>query len=169
MLLRKMIQYLHNLISCIFPPTRLFAFKRSLFRLLGVSLENDVKIGDCIKLFLKGSLNIQRDVWVGRGCEFYIPRGAKMHIGNKVDIGPNVHFMCGSHEISNHSQRAGPGMVADLIIGNGVWIGGRSTILGGVVLGNGVVVAAGSLVLPGEYPDDVLLAGVPAEVKRSLK
>ena len=48
-------------------------------------------------------------------------------------------------------------------IGNNVWIGAKSTILDGSVIGNGTVVAAGAVVR-GQFPDNVVLAGVPAKI-----
>ena len=41
-------------------------------------------------------------------------------------------------------------------------------ILGGATIGSGCIVAAGALVLPAEYPANVLLAGAPATIKKRL-
>jgi carbonic anhydrase/acetyltransferase-like protein (isoleucine patch superfamily) len=41
-------------------------------------------------------------------------------------------------------------------------------ILAGAEIGAGSIVAAGAVVRAGTYPEDVLLAGVPATVKRVL-
>ena len=49
-------------------------------------------------------------------------------------------------------------------IGNNVWIGWNSTILKGVEIGDNSIVAAGSVVLAGNYPAGVLLAGNPAKI-----
>lgn len=51
-------------------------------------------------------------------------------------------------------------------IGDDVWIGAHVIILKGAHIGNGSVVAAGSVVCSGRYPDNALLAGNPARVRR---
>jgi len=52
-------------------------------------------------------------------------------------------------------------------VGDGCWIGARTVILGGVTIGAGSIVAAGSMVAY-DVPANVLVAGVPAKVKRVL-
>jgi virginiamycin A acetyltransferase len=51
--------------------------------------------------------------------------------------------------------------VSDVNIGNGVWIGDRTTILPGVTVGDGAVCAAGSVVTANVAPFSVV-GGVPA-------
>jgi len=55
----------------------------------------------------------------------------------------------------------------EIFLGENCWIGGGSVIRPGVTIGNRVVVAAGSVVVD-DVPDDVLVAGNPARVKRKL-
>lgn len=50
-------------------------------------------------------------------------------------------------------------------IGAGSWLGTGVTILPGTVLGRNVVVGAGSVVR-GEFPDNAVIAGVPAKIVR---
>jgi acyl-[acyl carrier protein]--UDP-N-acetylglucosamine O-acyltransferase len=50
-------------------------------------------------------------------------------------------------------------------IGNDVWIGFRSTVLGGALIGDGAVVAAGSVVFS-DVPPFAVVAGNPAQVLR---
>lgn len=58
-------------------------------------------------------------------------------------------------------------MHAPVKIGDNVWIGARAVILPGVTIGNNVVVAAGSVVTR-DVPDNVVVAGVPAILKKRL-
>jgi acetyltransferase-like isoleucine patch superfamily enzyme len=50
-----------------------------------------------------------------------------------------------------------------VIIGNDVFIGGRSIILKGVILGNGVIVGAGSIVTK-SFPEGSIISGNPAKL-----
>jgi maltose O-acetyltransferase len=73
----------------------------------------------------------------------------------------------GSHRFGSIKQAAGEGYSENIIIGDGVWIGFGVTILCGVTIGEGVVIAAGSVVT-NDIPSGVLIAGVPAVVKKVL-
>ena len=56
---------------------------------------------------------------------------------------------------------------APVVIGDNVWVGARAVILPGVKIGNNVVVAAGSVITK-DIPDNCLVAGVPAVVKKRI-
>lgn len=164
-----MLNHFINIVMVLIPSTRWFALKRFLFRLAKVRLGNDVFIGNNIKIYLQGDLKIANDVWLGRGAEFTVPSGASVIIGTSVDIAPNVKFLCGSHELGGSARRAGKGTAASIQVGSGCWIGGEVVILGGAIIGSGSVIGAGAVILPGSYPPDVLLAGVPARVVKSFR
>ena len=53
------------------------------------------------------------------------------------------------------------------MIGDDVWIGAHAVINPGVTLGNRVVVASGAVVTR-SFGDDVVVAGVPAEVIKKI-
>lgn len=92
--------------------------------------------------------------------------GGVIKIGARCDIAPRVVIHAGSHEIGNNYRRAGASYSGNIVIGDGTWIGTGSVILDGVRIGKGNLVAAGSVVVSGEYPDNCLLAGVPAQIKK---
>jgi acetyltransferase-like isoleucine patch superfamily enzyme len=53
-------------------------------------------------------------------------------------------------------------------IGNGVFIGNNSIIMPGVTIGDNVVIGAGSIVTK-DIPSDVVAAGIPARILRSIE
>ena len=163
-----MLSHCFNVLSPLLPATRLFGFKVFIYRLLGVNLGKNVKIGNSIRLNFQGKVNIGDNVWLGRSADFTVPAGSKVTIGNSCDIAPYVKFMCGTHLIGSNQRRAGLGIAKDILIGNGCWIGTCVTVLGGATVGDGTVIAACSLLLPRKYPPNVLLAGIPARVVRHL-
>ena len=57
-----------------------------------------------------------------------------------------------------HSSETRP-----VAIGNNCWIGAKATILDGTKIGDGCIVAAGAVV-KGEFPDNVIIGGVPAKI-----
>ena len=89
-------------------------------------------------------------------------------IGDNCDIAPEVTFQTGGHEIGSSDRRAGEGRIFEQSIGDGTWIGGRSTILGNTNIGKGCVVAGCACVV-NDVPDNVLVGGVPAKVIRTIE
>jgi acetyltransferase-like isoleucine patch superfamily enzyme len=94
--------------------------------------------------------------------------GGRIQIGARCDLAPRVIIHAGSHQIGTTSRRAGISYAGEIVVGDGTWIGTGAIILAGAKIGRGVIIAAGSVVTSGEYPDNSLLAGVPAQIKRQL-
>jgi len=57
--------------------------------------------------------------------------------------------------------------MAQIRIGNNVYIGQNAMIMPGVTIGNNVIIGAGAIVTH-DIPDDVVAVGVPATVKKSV-
>lgn len=109
-----------------------------------------------------------KDVFVNRKCQFHVGiKKAKILIGNSVWIGMDCCFVCPSHEIGDNKQRAGNRLYNDIVVGDGVWIGARATILAGVTIGSGSVIAAGSVITKSVPPNE-LWGGVPGKMIRKL-
>jgi acetyltransferase-like isoleucine patch superfamily enzyme len=89
-------------------------------------------------------------------------------IGNDVTITYGAIFQ-------NHDGGVGvlrnkyPGIdvIKPIKVGNNVFIGSRVTILPGIIIGNNVVIGSGSL-LTRDIPDNVVVAGVPARILKTL-
>jgi maltose O-acetyltransferase len=160
------------LIACllldILPPTRFFAAKRILLRLLGIVVGPRTRVCGRVKFYGAGKVVIGADCWIGIGTKFYTSVGADVIIGDRCDIAPEVAFMCGSHTMGNALRRAGTGRAGTIRVGEGCWLGIRATLLGGTEVGKSCVVGASSLLLEKSYPPSSLIVGVPASVTRSL-
>lgn len=89
-------------------------------------------------------------------------------IGNNVIGGPYVSFHSQNHVFSaTDVPIRDQGTVEDPIsIGDDCWIGAKATFLAGAVVGSGCVVAAGAVVR-GSFPDNSVIAGVPAKIVAS--
>ena len=110
-------------------------------------------------------MRIGKNCWIGKNL---IGNGnGFIQIGDNCDIAPEVTFLTGGHQIGTHTRRAGVGEHYTISVGNGVWIGARSTLLRSISIGDGSVIAACSCVHR-DVGCDLLVAGVPARPVRGL-
>ena len=84
-------------------------------------------------------------------------------IGDDVAMANEVYVM----DSNSHGVEGRPHVEAPVHIGDGTWIGNRAMVLPGVTIGKRVLVAAGAVVTR-DVPDEVMVAGNPARVVRSL-
>ena len=115
------------------------------------------------------------DFWerVSIGENFYSNYNFVVLAGNTIDIGDNVMFApdCGlyaaGHPFDVELRNSGIEYAWPIRIGNNVWIGGGTKIIGGVSIGDDVIIAAGSVVIR-DIPSGVLAGGNPCKVIRKL-
>ena len=143
--------------------TDAFELKRSLLNSIGHTIGDGTKIVGPI--FLSGTVVIGDNCWIGRN--FSVNGNGKVIIGCDCDVAPDVHFNTGGHAIGLHDRRAGDGEIYTQTIGNGTWIGARSTFVTEITVGEGCMVAACACVTT-NIESDCLVGGVPAKVIRKL-
>lgn len=104
--------------------------------------------------------SIMQDSLLTANCE------SKLTIGTDCQIAHWVSLKTSHHNIeADNVCIAGKERFDDIRIGNGVWLCAGVVVLPGVSVGDKVVAAAGA-VLTKSTPSNVLLAGVPAIVKK---
>ena len=137
--------YISNLIIRLLPSTRLFAFKRFLYRISGVEIGQNVRLMK-IQISKIGKLSIGHNSFIGDNT--YLTGGVeRIMIGSNCDISSNVIITTGTHIIDMKGENsAGVGISKAIIIGNGVWIGIGTIILPGVTIGDKAIIGAGSVV-----------------------
>ena len=142
---------------------RTFEKKRKLLNAIGYQIGKDTKIVGPI--YCTAKLTIGNNCWVGKN--FFVNGNGSVEIGDNCDIAPEVAFQTGGHLIGSAERRAGTGANHSIKVGNGTWLGARSTIVNSVSIGNSCVVAACSCVVK-DVPDNCLVGGVPAKIIREL-
>jgi len=91
-----------------------------------------------------------------------------IEIGDDVTITRGVCFVNHDGGVAVfRKDLPGLNVYGRIIIGNNVFIGINSIIMPGVKIGNNVVIGAGSIVNK-DIPDNVVVAGIPAKVIKSL-
>lgn len=105
------------------------------------------------------------------GCGSVVFAGAILHPGSVV--GENVIVNTGSiieHDctIESHAQVApGATLCGKVSVGEASMICAGATVIPGVKIGKNSVVASGAVVTK-DVPDNVMVAGVPAQIKKEL-
>lgn len=160
---RKAVMFLVN---HVFVGTRpcFFEIKRVLLNSIGHSIGTGTKVVGPIECYTR--LAIGKDCWIGKNLK--VNGNGTIQIGDRCDIAPEVTFQTGGHEIGTSLRRAGNGKTYHQRVGDGVWIGGRSTIIGNTTIGNGSVVAGCACVVK-DVPENTLVGGVPAKIIRRLE
>lgn len=91
----------------------------------------------------------------------------KVTFGNNVLIGPNCGFYTAGHPLDYMQRREGYEFAYPITVGDDVWFGGGVQVMLGVTIGNNVVIGSGSVVT-NDIPDNVVAAGNPCRVLRSI-
>ena len=92
---------------------------------------------------------------------------AQVTIGDNVLFAPSVQIYTATHPIGAAERRKWLESAKPITIGSDVWVGGGAIICPGVTIGDRSVIGAGSVVTR-DIPSDVIAAGNPARIIRSL-
>ncbi len=93
---------------------------------------------------------------------------AEVTIGSRTLFGPNVQIYTATHPMDHQERASGLEYAKPIIIGEDVWVGGSVVVCPGVTIGDRSIIGAGSVVTK-DIPADVVAAGNPCRVIRSLK
>lgn len=93
--------------------------------------------------------------------------GAKVIFGDHVFIAPNCLFTTAEHALDAAQRNEGLEVALPITVGNNVWIGAGTIVLGGVSIGDNTVIGAGSVVTK-SIPANVVALGVPCRVLRPI-
>lgn len=112
------------------------------------------------------SLHIGNRVLINHGCS--IGATELVRIGDRCNIGSQSILIDNAfHELDPDRRDERPPS-APVILEDNVWLAARVIVLPGVTIGRNSVIGAGSVVTR-DVPANVLAAGIPAKVVRSLK
>ena len=111
------------------------------------------------------NIEIGENFYTNHNC--VILDGAKVKFGDNVFVAPNCGFYTAGHPIDFQRRNAGLEYAYPITVGDNVWFGGGVQVMPGVTIGSNVVIASGSVVNR-DIPDNVVAAGNPCRVVRSI-
>lgn len=141
--------------------------RAAVLRMVGFEIGRKSGFYGMPRIFGRGDLShrlkIGERCWVNIDCHFDLSE--TITIGDGVGIGPEVMIMTGTHEMGDEDNRTGDYTALPVIIGDGVWLGARSTVMPGVTIGKGSVISAGAVVSRDVPPNTIMLGaqGMPIE------
>ncbi len=151
------------LVNHIYAGTEAWGRKRALLRAAGWIIGEGTRVVGPVTC--SGTVEIGADCWIGR--DFTVHGNGTVIIGDRCDVAPETAFFTGGHAIGTPERRAGKGETYTIRVGDGCWLGARSSFVRSVTVGNGSVVAACACVVE-DVPENKLVVGVPARPLRSL-
>lgn len=117
-----------------------YSLKVFLLRLFGAKIGTNVVIKPHVNIKYPWNLTIGDNVWIGE--EVWIDSLEKIEIGNHVCLSQGALLLCGNHDYKKETF--------DLITGkirleDGVWIGAKSIVCGGVICHSHSVLSVNSV------------------------
>jgi acetyltransferase-like isoleucine patch superfamily enzyme len=137
----------------LFPSLTMNLLRRIALKACGIHIGRDTYFLGMPRLSGPGAiasrLHIGSRCGLNDGCEFDL--SAPVTVGDRVAVGHEVRFM--TTRTRDGITRAEP-----ITVGDGVWLGARCTLMGGVTVGSGTVIGAGVTVTE-DVPPDTLWTG----------
>lgn len=162
--------WMYKILTAFLPENKFYSLKASLLRWCGAKVGENVRVNSSANIRGCGELVVGDDVWIGPMNFISAVGGTRIEIGAHCDLGPQVMILTGSHNIDLSGPHiAGAGASKNVIIGDGCWLGARSTVLPGVVLHSHTLLAAGAVATSASTSEYSLMAGVPATTKKVYK
>ncbi len=158
--IKRGLWYFFNLLFLMNPWNSFSGLKKGVLRLFGCKIGKGVVIKPGVNIKYPWFLEIGDHSWIGE--RVWIDNLGKVKIGSNVCISQGALLLCGNH---NYKKSTFDLMVGDIIVEDGVWIGAKSTVTGGVTCHSHAILATGS-VTSVSLESYTIYRGNPAEIVR---
>ena len=142
------------------------AQNNALRELLGAEIPEGVTVLAPVYFDYGNYTKLGKGTFVNHGC--YFMDGGTVTIGENVFIGPFCGFYTATHPMNYTDRNKGLEKALPITVGDNCWFGANVSVMPGVTIGSGCVIAAGSVVTE-DVPDNSMVAGVPAVVKKEIQ
>ena len=125
--LKRIVWYYVNILifkSSLIP---LYGLKRSVLKLFGANIGANVVIKPSVNIKYPWKLSIGDNTWIGENA--WIDNLEQVTIGKNCCISQGALLLCGNHNFSTTTFDL---IAKPIVLENGVWIGAKSIVSGGV-------------------------------------
>ncbi len=153
-------RFIWHYTNLIFFKTGIFPFyglKRFLLKLFGAKVGKNVLIKPHVNIKYPWLLQLGNNIWIGE--EVWIDNLAEVKIADNVCLSQGALLLCGNHDYTKTTFDL---MVKPIILEEGVWIGAKSIVCGGVVCSNHSIVSVASVLTSPTEPYGIY-KGNPAQ------
>ena len=133
-------------------------------QITGKAIDDTVRVFPPLNINYGPGVALGRDCFLNFGCTLQALGGITIEVD--VFIGPHCVLATEYHPedpATRHSLLTKP-----IVVRRNAWLGANVTVLAGVTIGENAIVAAGSVVTK-DVPANMVVAGVPAKVIRSIQ
>ena len=131
-------------------------------------LESGVRVYDACEFLIEGDnceIYIGKNTTIGSANIFCGESNTKITMGENCLLSRMINIDTSDfHSIIDLNTNTRINPPKDVFIGDKVWIGYNVSINKGTVLGNNSMVAIKSVVVGKEFPDNVVIGGIPAKI-----
>ncbi|TAL63114.1 MAG: colanic acid biosynthesis acetyltransferase WcaF [Bacteroidetes bacterium] len=129
-------------------------------RLFGAKIGKDVVLKPHINIKYPWRLSVGNYSWIGEGA--WIDNLDDVVIGDNCCISQGALLLCGNH---NYKKTTFDLMMGRIVLEDGVWIGAKSIVCGGVVCKSHSVLTAGSLAADSLDPYSIYQGNPAVKIK----
>ena len=161
--LKRGLWYFFNAFYILNPYNPLGGLRKFVLRLFGAKIGKGVVIKPRVNIKYPWKLKVGDYTWIGEGV--WIDNLGEVEIGSNVCISQGALLLCGNHDYKKASFDL---MVGDIKLEDGVWIGAKSIVTGGVTCHSHSILATAS-VTSRDLDAYKIYRGNPAEYVRDRK
>jgi len=137
---KRLLWYFINVLFFINPLNPFSFVKVFLMRLFGATVGKGVVVKQNVNIKYPWLLEIGNHVWIGEGV--WIDNLTNVCIENNVCVSQGALLLCGNH---NYKKKTFDLITASIVVKEGVWIGAKSVVCGGVTLHSYAILSVGSV------------------------
>jgi len=138
--LKRAAWFLFNAFFLINPFNPFSGLKIAVLRMFGAKIGKGVVIKPAVNIKYPWFLSIGDHTWIGENV--WIDNLGKTTIGSSVCISQGALLLCGNH---NYKKTKFDLIVGDIVLEDGVWVGAKSIVTGGVTCYSHAILSAGSV------------------------
>lgn len=161
--LKRFLWYFFNAVYLLNPYNPFGGSRKFVLRMFGAKVGKGVVIKPRVNVKYPWKLTIGDHSWIGEGV--WIDNLGEVKIGSNCCISQGALLLCGNHDYKKTTFDL---MVGDIRLDDGVWIGAKSIVTGGVHCASHSILTAGS-VTSADLEAYKIYRGNPAEYIRDRK